>query len=130
MFWLWVEFYNIMFRISNLQYHFSNIIFKINELDLLWVLNFITLGIYFIFVTEFSWNEEIDTCFNVECVLLGRNYDYFGGYYWLLLVTARYCSFPFLVWTRILCFLQYKDCKNILLFAQPVCFDMYFLIKT
>ena len=78
-----------MFRISNLQYHFSNIIFKINELDLLLVLNFITLGIYFIFVTEFSWNEEIDTCFNVECVLLGRNYDYFGGYYWLLLVTAR-----------------------------------------
>ena len=43
------------------------------------------LGIYFIFGTKFSWNERIDTCFNVECVLLGRNF--FGGY---LVVTARY----------------------------------------
>ena len=29
----------------------------------------------------------IDTCFNVACVLLGRNFDFFGGY---LMVTARY----------------------------------------
>ena len=49
--------------------------------------NFIALRIYFIFGTKFSWNEGIDTCFNVECVLLGRNFDFLGGY---LVVTARY----------------------------------------
>ena len=31
-------------------------------------------------MTKFSWNEGIDTCFNVECVLLGRNFDFLGGY--------------------------------------------------
>ena len=36
---------------------------------------------------NFSWNEETDTCFNVECVLLGLNFDFLGGY---LVVTARY----------------------------------------
>ena len=66
---------------------FSSIIFKINQLDLLWMSNIIALGIYFIFETKFSWNEEIDTCFNVEYVLLGRNFDCFGG---SLVVTARY----------------------------------------
>ena len=45
------------------------------------------MGIYFIFGTQFSWNERIDTCFNVECVLLGRNFDFLGGY---LVITARY----------------------------------------
>ena len=45
------------------------------------------MGIYFIFGTKFSWNERIDTCFNVECGLLSRNFDFFGGY---LVVTARY----------------------------------------
>ena len=79
----------------------SNIIFMINELDLLWVPNFIALGIYFIFGTKFSWNEGIDTCFNVECVLLGRNFDFLGGClvvtacylvvtWWILVLTARY----------------------------------------
>ena len=57
------------------------------ELDLLLVPNFITLGIYFVFGTNFSWNERIDTCFNVECVLLGHNFVFLGGY---LAVTARY----------------------------------------
>ena len=90
-----------------------HIILMINELHLLWVPNFITLGIYFPFGTEFSWNEETHTCFNVERVLLGRNFDVLGGYlvvnvrylmvttgYWslsggyslLLVVTARYHS--------------------------------------
>ena len=59
----------------------------INELDLLWVSNFIALRICFLSETKFSWIEEIDTCFNVECVLLGPNFDFFGGY---LVVTARY----------------------------------------
>ena len=45
------------------------------------------LGIYFIFGTRFSWNEGIDTCFNVECVLLGCNFDFLGDY---LIVTACY----------------------------------------
>ena len=49
--------------------------------------NFIALGIYFLFGTKFSWNEGTDACFNVEYELLGRNFDYFGGY---LVVTTRY----------------------------------------
>ena len=32
-------------------------------------------------------NVGIDTCFNVECMLLGRNFDFLDGY---LVVTARY----------------------------------------
>ena len=91
----------------------------INELDLFWVPNFIALRMYFIFGTRFSWNEGIDTCFNVEFVLLGRNFDFLGGYlvvtarylvvtagycslrgcyWWLLLGACGYCSFPRLVW--------------------------------
>ena len=75
-----------------------HIIFMINELHLLWVPNFIALGIYFLFGTKFSWKEEIYTCFNVGCVLLGRNFDFLGSY---LVVSARYlmiatgyCSLP------------------------------------
>ena len=49
--------------------------------------NFIAIEIYFLFGTKFSWNEETDTCFNVECMLLGRNYDFLGGY---LVATACY----------------------------------------
>ena len=59
----------------------------INELDLLWGPSFIALGIYFFIGTKFSWNKGIDTCFNVQCVLLGCNFDFLGGY---LVVTARY----------------------------------------
>ena len=66
------------------------------------------MGIYFIFVTKLSLNKGIDTCFNVECMLLGRNFDFLGGYLVFtgrylvvtalyLVVTARYCSFPLLV---------------------------------
>ena len=51
--------------------------------------NFIAIGIYFLFETKFSWNEETDTCFNVEYVLLGRNFDFLGDY---LVATARYLS--------------------------------------
>ena len=60
----------------------------INELDLLWVPNFVALEIHFIFGTKFSWNEGIDTCLNVDtvCYLL-RNFDFLGFY---LVVTARY----------------------------------------
>ena len=60
----------------------------INELELLWVLNFIALGIFFIFENKFSWNEEIDTCFNVEFVFLDQNFDFLGDYCLLPLVTA------------------------------------------
>ena len=67
--------------------------------------NIIALGIYFIFETKFSWNEEIDTSLNVEYVLLGRNFDCFGGY---LVVTARYLvvSARYLVVTARYCLLQ------------------------
>ena len=51
--------------------------------------NFIAIGIYFLFGTTFSWNEETDACFNVECMLLGRNFDFLDGY---LVATARYLS--------------------------------------
>ena len=68
----------------------------INELNLLRVPNFIALGIYFIFGTPFYWNEGIDTGFNYKCVLLGRNFDFLGGYFVVttcyLVVTAGYCS--------------------------------------
>ena len=40
----------------------------------------LVLGIYFIFGTKFSWNGGIDTCFNIACVLLDRNFDLLGGY--------------------------------------------------
>ena len=49
--------------------------------------NFIALGMYFPFGTKISWNEGIDICFNVEHVLLVRNFDFLGCY---LVVTARY----------------------------------------
>ena len=49
--------------------------------------NFIALEISFLFGTKFSWNEEIGTCFNVECALLDRNSDFLGGY---LVVTHSY----------------------------------------
>ena len=58
--------------------------------------NFIALGIYFIFGTKFSRNEGTDTCFNVERMLLGHNFDFLCGYLVVtaryLVVTARYCS--------------------------------------
>ena len=87
----------------------------INELELLWSSNFIALGIYFVFGAEFSWNEGIDTCFNLKYVLLSRNFGFLGGYmvvtayylvvtacycslldgyWWLLLVTGGYCLLP------------------------------------
>ena len=78
---------------GRLSYHIY-----IKELDLLWVPNLIALGIYFLFGNKFSCNEGIDAYFNVECVLFGRNFDFLTGY---LVVTARYlvvntgyCSLP------------------------------------
>ena len=59
-----------------LQYRIYNIIFQISYLRL----TNLTCP------ECFSWNEGIDTCFNVECVLFGRNFDCVGGY---LVVTAR-----------------------------------------
>ena len=59
----------------------------VNERDLLWVPNFITLGLYFLLGTKFSWNEGTDTCVNVECVSLCCNFDFLAGY---LVVNARY----------------------------------------
>ena len=61
----------------------------INKLHLLSVPDFIAIEMYFLFGTKFSWNQETDTCFNVEFVLLGRNFDFLGSY---LVATARYLS--------------------------------------
>ena len=71
----------------------------INKLDLLRLPNFIAFGIYFIFGTKLSWNEGIDTCFNFEFVLLGRNFDFLGGY---LVVTARYLEVTARYWWLLL----------------------------
>ena len=42
--------------------------------------------------------RELILVFNVECVLLGRNFDFLGGYLVVnahyLVVTAGYCSLP------------------------------------
>ena len=58
------------------------------------MLNFIALGIYFIFGTKFSWNA----CFNVECVLLVRNFGFLEGFLVVTVscpvVTASFCSLP------------------------------------
>ena len=51
--------------------------------------NFIAIGIYFFFGTTFAWNEETDTCFNVKCVLLDRNFDFLGSY---LVAATRYLT--------------------------------------
>ena len=51
--------------------------------------NFIALGMYSLFGTKFSWNEGNDIYFDVEYVLLDRNFDFLSGY---LVVTARYRS--------------------------------------
>ena len=60
--------------------------------------NFIAIGIYFLFGTKFPLNEETDTCFNVEYMLLDRNCDFLGGYLVAtprcLSVTTSYCSLP------------------------------------
>ena len=64
------------------------------------------LGIYFIFGTKYSWNKGIDTCFNVDCMLLGRNFDFLGGYLVVtarnLLITADYCLLPGGYWWLLL----------------------------
>ena len=56
---------------------------------MLWMPNFVALGMYFLFCSIFSWNEGIDIYFDVEYVLLDRNFDFLGGY---LVDTARYRS--------------------------------------
>ena len=63
------------------------------ELDLLLTELYFIFGIYFIFRSKFSWNERID-----KCMLLGRNFDFLGGYLVVtacyLVVTACYCLLP------------------------------------
>ena len=111
-------------------------IFVINEFDLLWLPNFIALQIYFISGTKFSLNEGIDTCFDVECVLLGHNFDFLGGYsllpsgyclllggyWWLLLVNPCSCSFPLLVW-MLICHMRLFDLYPLLSLFSGSHFD-------
>ena len=81
------------------RYAIWNIIFMINKLELLWLPNFVALEIYFIFWTIFSWNDGIDTYFNVEYVLLGLNFDFLGGYFSL---PSGNCSLPLFTWWLLL----------------------------
>ena len=107
----------------------------INQLDLLWVLNFTALGIYSIFGTKFSWSEEIDTfsmsnvCY-LAVIFLGVTARYLvvaagycslrGGYWWLLFITARYWSFPLLVCTDF-CIFCYIHIYFVLIFmSRPI----------
>ena len=125
---------------GRLSYHMF-----INEPDLLWVPSFIALGIYFLFGTKFSRNEGIDICFNVEYVLLGRNFDFLGGYrslpsgyywlqlvtWWLLFVIARYCSFPLLVWTKIsMCSTGHQHVKRRFCCTVITCYWRLFPLDT
>ena len=84
--WNTLQFWGQICPISSQYRQFSNILFTINKLDLLWVPNFITLRIYFIFGTKFSWNEGL-TLVLMICVLLGRKFDFLMVTWWLLLVT-------------------------------------------
>ena len=75
------------------------------QISYLWLTNLtssdcqiLNIGNIFHFCDKFSWNEGIDNCFNVECLLLDCNFDFLGDY---LVVTARYlvvnagyCSLP------------------------------------
>ena len=100
------------FLISSQAPQFSNFIFKINKLNLLWGSNFIALGVYLIFKIKFSWNKEGRG--GVILVLMS-NWCYlaviwiFRGY---LVVTARY-----LVITRGYCSLLVVTarCRSLLL---------------
>ena len=58
---------------------------------------------------KFSWNDGIDTCFNGECVLLSRNFDFLGGY---LVVTARYLGVTSGYW---LLLVVTTSCRSLLL---------------
>ena len=64
----------------------------INELDLDWVPNFTGLGIYFVIGTKVSWNEGIDTCFNVEVCYFAEILIFLVVTWWLLLFTTGYYS--------------------------------------
>ena len=77
----------LKFLISSQDLQFSNIIYKINELDLLWVPNFISLEINFIFWTKFLWNEEIDTFLMLNVCYLVVGFIFLAVTLWLLLVT-------------------------------------------
>ena len=70
----------------------------------------------------------IDTCFNVECVLLGRNFDFLGGY---LVVTARYLVLTarYLVVTGGYCSLSLVTARYPLLPLVPT-FSMNALLKS
>ena len=92
------------FLISVQDPQFSNIRFKINELDLLWVPNFLALEIYFIFGTTFFWNDRLilvlmsNVCYLVIILiilvvtwwLLLVTYWLLFVTWWLLLVTVHY----------------------------------------
>ena len=56
--------------------------------------NFIAIGICFLFGTIFTWHEETDTCFNVECMLHDRNYDFRGDYLVAIGITTGSCLLP------------------------------------
>ena len=69
--------------ISSQDPQFSNIIFKIDELDLLWVQNFIVLGIYLFLGPDFPGMRGL-------MLALKSNLCYLAVIFNFLVVTARY----------------------------------------
>ena len=91
---------------------------------------FIALGIYFFFGTKFSWKEEeTDTCFNVECVLLGRNFNVLGGYFVVagryLMVTTAYCSLPRSYCSLLVVTVRYRSLLFVPTFSMNVFFPVF-----
>ena len=85
--------------ISSQDPQFSNI-FKTDELDLLWVQNFIVLGTYLFLGPDFPGMRGLMLALKSNMCYLAVIFNFFGGYWWLLLVTACYCPFPLLVWAQ------------------------------
>ena len=72
-------------------------------------------------------NEEINTWFNIECLLLIRNFDFLGGY---LVVTAGYCSLPGGYWSLLVVTASYRSLLFILTFSlNDISFHILISIK-
>ena len=83
--WNTLQFWDQICPISSQDPQFSNIIFTINKLALSAKLR--SIGNIFHFWDQIFLEWGIDTCFNVTCVSIGRNFGF-------LMVTGGYCSLP------------------------------------
>ena len=102
------------FIISGQDAQFSNIIFDINKLDLLWVSNFMPLEIYFLFGTNFFWNERsilalmLNVCYLVVILTFLMV---------TLVVTARYLPYHL-----VLIFVLYIYIYILIMYSSLTCY--------